>query len=220
MDAVAMTGSLLACAVMAGAAAFTATRLDAVSGRNGEADDYFWVAFGGAVAVVGAGVVAGSLGAAWLALVVGGVSSAVALTWFWRRHSRRARRIEDDARAAVWKELDGRRDAVLRRWADYDVDPAKAISYPGMHDPADPAGGQVVRALRAAGAERDAVGASPGDTVHTARYGDAVTRLEQVFEAAERKLTTSQERPIARHRASPVDLESLHSNRRTDADRR
>ncbi|WP_247827715.1 hypothetical protein [Arthrobacter antioxidans] len=203
MDAVALMGSLAACAAMVGAAALTAWRVDAVSRRGGEADDPFWLAFGGAVVIAGAGVVAAALGAAWPAFVVGVASSTAAVAWTWRRHDQRHRRAEESSREAARKDLQRRHDDVLRRWADYDVDPGKAIHYPGMHDSGNPAVRPVVRAVRAAGSARDAVMSSPGDEAGEARYATAVARLEHAFAAAERDLGALEPRRPGRHRAIP-----------------
>ena len=203
MDAVALIGSLAACASMVGAAALTAWRVDAVSRRGGEADDSFWLAFGGVVVVAGAGVVAGALGAAWPALAVGITSSGAAVAWTWGRHEQRRRRAEEASRAAVRDDLRRRHDDVLRRWADYEVDPGKAIHYPGMHEPGNPAVRPVVQAVRAAGSARDAVLSSPDDEAGKARYAAAVARLEQTFAAAERDLGALEARRPGRHRATP-----------------
>ncbi|MBG6225140.1 hypothetical protein IWX63_001705 [Arthrobacter sp. CAN_A2] len=203
MDAVALVGSLAACAAMVGAAALTAWRIDAVSRRGGEADDPFWLAFGGAVVIAGAGVVAGALGAAWPALAVGITSAGAAVAWTWRRHGRRRRQAEESSRAAARRDLQHRHEDVLRRWADYDVDPGKAIHYPGMHDPGNPAVRPLVRAVRAAGSARDAVTSSPLDEAAAVGYAVAVARLEQALDAAERDLGALGARGPGRHRATP-----------------
>ncbi|MHA7240730.1 hypothetical protein [Arthrobacter sp. TMS1-12-1] len=203
MDAVALMGSLVACAVMAGTAVLTAWRIDATSRRGGEADDHFWLAFGGAVVITGAGVVAGALGAAWLALTVGVTSATAAVAWTWRRDDLRRRRAREALQAAAREDLHRRHDAVLRRWADYDVDPGKAIHYPGMHEPGNPAARAVVRAVRAAGAARDAVASSPDGEAGLPGYASAVARLEEAFDAAERDLGALEARRSGRHRATP-----------------
>ncbi|WP_434995602.1 hypothetical protein [Arthrobacter sp. Ld5] len=203
MDAVALMGSLAACVVMVGAVGLTAWRVDAVARHGGDADDLFWLVFGGAVVVAGAGVVAGTLGAAWLALAVGVTSSTAGVIWTWRRHDLRRRRAEEASRAAVREDLQRRHDAVLRRWADYDLDPGKAIYYPGMHEPGNPVLRPVVRAVRAAGSARDAVATSPDDDSGAVRYAVAVTRLEQAFDAAEHDLGALEARRRGRHRATP-----------------
>jgi hypothetical protein len=213
MDAAALAGSLAACAVMAGAAALTGWRIDAVSRRGGGADDYFWTAFGGILVILGAGVVAGALGGAGAVMAVGvGIASPpAAFTWARRRHVRRVRAVRESARAAVWERLCRRHDAVVQRWAEYDVDPAKAIRYPGMHDPTHPAARSVIHALRAAGAERRA---GPGSTAepgadHQADpeemrgYADAVGRLERALVLAEQDMGAH---PLGRHRAVPSRL--------------
>lgn len=206
MDAVALSGSVVACAVMAGAAVLTGWRVDAVSRRGGGADDYFWTMFGGVVVLVGAGVTAAILGAAWIAGTVGVVSSAAAGIWVWRLHGRRALLAEETARTAVWSELHGRHDAVVRRWADYELDPAKAISYPGMHDPGNPAIRPVTRALRAADAERDAGTATTAQGPVLQRYADAVTRLERALDAAECDPAALGTQRLPRHRGAPGRL--------------
>ncbi|WP_394250863.1 hypothetical protein [Arthrobacter pityocampae] len=203
MDAVALMGSLAACATMVGAAALTAWRIDTVSRRGGAADDPFWLTFGGAVVIVGAGVVAGALGPAWLAVAVGVAASAAAVAWVWHRHDRRRRRAEESSRAAVRQALQRRHDAVLRRWADYDVDPGKAVDYPGMHDPGNPAVRPVVQAVRRASTASDAVASSPADDATAARYAAAVAGLEQAFDAAEHHLGAYGAPRRGRHRAGP-----------------
>ncbi len=195
MDAVALTGGLAACAVMAVAAALTGWRLDAVSRRGGGTDDYFWVGFGGAVVLAAAGFVGALLGGGAV-LVVGLVPAGAVGAWVWHRHDRRGRKAAETARAAAGAELRRRHAAVVRRWAEYDVDPAKAISYPAMHDPRHPVGKPVVRALRAADAARD-----DGATPDLGRYAAAVDRLEEAFATAEHDLLTVGKRRPARHRA-------------------
>lgn len=204
MDAVALVGSLVACAVMVGAAALTGWRSDAASRHGGKADDYFWIVFGGVVVVVGAGVVAGSLGAAWAAVMVGITSSTAASAWAWRRHEQRRRLAEELSRAAAWSDLQRRHETVVRRWAEYDVDPGKAIDYPGMHDPRNAVARSVVHALRAAEAECKAGAAALADgDAGTGRYADAVAGLEQAFDAAEHDLEEPETRRPPRHRAVP-----------------
>ncbi|MDN4609675.1 hypothetical protein [Arthrobacter burdickii] len=209
MDAAALAGSLAACAVMAGAAALTGWRIDAVSRRNGGADDYFWTAFGGILVVLGAGVVAGALGGpgAVMAVGVGIASPLAAATWARGRHERRARAARESARATAWEHLCRRHDAVVRRWAEYDVDPAKAIRYPGMHDPTHPAARSVIHALRAAGAKRDAGPGSTADPQADPRemrgYADAVGSLERALALAEQDIGAH---PLGRHRTVPSRL--------------
>lgn len=205
MDAAALIGSVAACLVMAGAAAVTAWRIDAAARRDGELDDYFWVVFGGVVTISGAGAVAAYLGAGWAAVAVGAASTTAALTWVVRHHDRRRRLTEESACAEVWADLCRRHDAVVRRWADYDLDPAKAITYPDMHRPGNAAGRPVVHALRAAGTERArAVAAGEVTAPDATRYSEAVARLEDAFEAAEQRVRVPEVRHGARHRAPAV----------------
>jgi hypothetical protein len=207
MDAVALTGTLTACAVIIATVALSAWRIDAVSRRGGGADDYFWVGFGGVVVIAGAGVLVGAssgLGAV-LALAVGLVSAGVATAWAWRRHTWRKTRAAD----AAWNALRRRHDAAVERWADYDVDPAKAIDYPGMHDPSNPAAQPILRALRAARLERDGVEQTADGRRESQRYTDAVCHLEHAVDAAEQVLgVQGPARPPVYERRR-VDLESL-----------
>ncbi|BBE21240.1 hypothetical protein MN0502_01230 [Arthrobacter sp. MN05-02] len=201
VDVAAMTGSLAACAVMAAAAAVTGWRIDAASRRDAGADDYFWIAFGGIVVIAGGGVAAATMsGAGALLAVLTGVGAcAAAAAWAWRRHAQRARAARESAHSAAWGEL-RRHDAIIRQWADYDVDPAKAIRYPAMHDPGHPAARPVVRALRAAGDEGNPESGGRRDGRDLQRYADAVARLERTFDAAERELGELGTRRPARHR--------------------
>lgn len=202
MDAVALIGSLVACSGMVGAAALTAWRVDAAARRDAGPDDYFWLVFGGAVVIAGAGIVAGFLVEAWVAVAVGLVSSASGLAWVWRRHELRRRRAGQAEREKVWADLCRRHDAVVRRWADYDVDPAKAIAYPGMHAPGSPAVRPMVDALREAGAERTTGAECSADGTRDAtRFAEAVVRLERTFAAAEHDVRAAENRRAARHRA-------------------
>lgn len=207
MDAVALIGIVLACIVVAGGAAGTAWRFDLASRRSGGIDDYFWIAFGGGVVVCGAAAAAASFGGASAAAVVVAVSAPTACSWAWLHHRQRMRLAEETARVEYWADLRRRHDTVVSRWADYDVDPAKAIAYPGMHSPTDPVGKALVRALRAAGAERDArEDPATGATPAARRYEEAVVRLEGVFDAAEREVRARHARVGARHRAVPGRL--------------
>ncbi|MUK01177.1 hypothetical protein GM708_04060 [Vibrio cholerae] len=201
MDAVALIGTLAAWVVMAGAAALTAWRVDGAWRRGADADDYFWLVFGGAVVVVGAGVAAGSFGSAWSAVTVGIATSGAASAWVWWRHRQRRMLAARTAQENAWAELCRRHDAVVRRWADYDVDLSKAIAYPAMHRPGDPATRPVVLALREAAAERAVAADGVPDGGHADRYRAAVVHLERAFGAAEQDVIARESRRGARHRA-------------------
>ncbi len=202
MDAVALIGTLAAWLVMAGAAVLTAWRVDGAWRRGAEADDYFWLVFSGAVVVVGAGVVAGTLGGAWSAVTVGVATSGAGSVWVWWRHRQRLVRTARTTREDAWAELCRRHDAVVRRWADYDVDPAKAIAYPAMHRPGDAVTRPVVHALREAVAVRAAAPDGP-DGRDADLYAAAVVRLEHVFGDAEQSVLAGEDARAARHRAVP-----------------
>ena len=208
MDIGDLTATLIGCVVLAATVALTAWRLDVVSQRKGAADDYFWIGFGGLAVVTGAGVVAGTAGAlgAVLAVGIGVVSAIAAAAWLVRRYRRR----QSDATDAAWEGLHRRHDAAVQRWTDYEVDPAKAIDYPGMHDPSNPEVQPIVRALRAARQERTGAEEAGGGLRHPPlRYTDAVCNLEHAVDAAEQALGVSgpPRPPIPGGRR--VDLESL-----------
>lgn len=207
MDIGDLTATLIGCVVMAGTIALTAWRIDAVSAREGAADDYFWIAFGGFVVVTGAGVIAGTAGSLGAVLAVGvGVGSAIAAAvWLVRSHRRR----QSAATDAAWAGLHRRHDAAVQRWTDYDVDPAKAIDYPAMHDPSSPAAQPIVRALRAARFERADAETAGGRRTPPLRYVDAVGNLEHAVDAAEQALGVvgPPRPPLTGGRR--VDLESL-----------
>lgn len=212
MDIAALTGILIGCALMAGTIALTTWRVDAVARRGGATDDYFWVVFGGLAAATGVGVLAGTAGVlgALLAVGVGVGSVVVAAAWVVRRHRRR--RVA--AAEAAWTGLRRRHDAAVQRWTDYDVDPAKAIDHPGMHDPSSPAVRPIVRALRSARSERGDAEKLTGVQQEPPRsYAVAVGELERAIDAAEQALGVSgPPRPPTSggHRA---DLESLPAGR-------
>jgi hypothetical protein len=75
-------------------------------------------------------------------------------------------------------------DSVLRRWLDYETDPAMAIAYPGMTDGSVPAAGEFLVASQRAGWLRPLKDTKikPEDY---SRYRDAVNDLEAAFERAE-----------------------------------
>ena len=81
--------------------------------------------------------------------------------------------------------LRARHDAVLRRWLDYETDPAMVLAFPAMSDGAHPATAAYFTASQRAGWLRP----EPGGRVtpeEFARYRDAVQELEEAFLAAER----------------------------------
>lgn len=93
-------------------------------------------------------------------------------------------------------QITARHDAVLRRWLDYETDPAMVIAYPQMSDGSVPATGDFLAASQRAGWLRPAK-----DTAVTpeefSRYRDAVHALEAAFEAAERAVRGRESGPAA-----------------------
>jgi hypothetical protein len=77
-------------------------------------------------------------------------------------------------------------DAITSRWLPYEVDAAKAISYPGMTDARQPATLAFLRAQREAQRLRPPAGqpVSPQEYID---YRDAVRALEAAFAEAERR---------------------------------
>ncbi|WP_298251912.1 hypothetical protein [uncultured Arthrobacter sp.] len=204
MDVVALLGIVSACLVVAAGTAITAWRVDVLARSGGGTDDFFWVAFGGVVVVAGAGVVAAALGGLWAAAATAAVAVTVAAGWVWRRERARRQEAVVAARTIAWSGLLGRHDTVARHWADYDLDPAKAIDHPEMHDPSHPAARRVVHALRDAETERDAGSGSPtGQPGELAAYTEAVLRAEHVFAEAEREVGVLRTTRVARHRDGP-----------------
>ncbi len=201
MDVIALIGILSACLVMVGGTALTGWRLDVVSRRRGGTDDYFWVAFGGVVVVAGAGVVAAALGGLWVASLAAVVSIPAVWLWVSRRQRRRREEAERAARTTAWSELRSRHDAVVERWADYDLDPAKAIDHPEMHDPSHPAARRMVNALRRAESARDIGAQSQPDDV--SNYVTAVQHAEEAFEMAEHEVGVHRTERAERHRELP-----------------
>lgn len=204
MDVVALLGIISACLVVAAGTAVTAWRVDVLARSGGGTDDYFWVAFGGVVVVAGAGAVAAALGGLWPAAATAAVAVAAVTGWVWRRE--RARRVKADvaARTTAWSQLLSRHDAVARHWADYDLDPAKAIDHPEMHDPSHPAARRVVHALRDAETERDAGSGSPtGWPGNLTGYTEAVLRVEHAFAESEREVGVLRTTRVPRHRDGP-----------------
>ncbi len=76
-------------------------------------------------------------------------------------------------------------DAVLRRWLDYETDPAMVIAYPAMSDGSVPTTGEFFAASQRAGWLRPAANTRVTPE-QFARYRDAVHALEEAFENAER----------------------------------
>ena len=146
---------------------------------DGDSPDLlFWDLFGGAVVIAPALLIpAVASPPAGLALAaVAGLSGIAAyrcsptvLSWY---GTRRRRRVEAPLSRAAAVE----HEAIVGRWAQYELDPALAISYPDLADVARPETAAIVKALRDAETLKDL--ADPG-------YPHAVARLGQALDCAE-----------------------------------
>ncbi|MCR8672134.1 hypothetical protein NWP09_13385, partial [Agrococcus sp. HG114] len=76
-------------------------------------------------------------------------------------------------------------DALTARWIAYETDPAKAIDYPAMSDPASPALQAFLREQQRALELRPAHASARMTPQEFAAYRDAVRRASHAFEAAE-----------------------------------
>ncbi|MFE4542669.1 hypothetical protein [Arthrobacter sp. NPDC056727] len=141
-------------------------------------DLLFWDLFGGAVVIAPALLIpAVASPPAGLALAaVAGVSGIAAyrsspavLSWYESRRRRRAEVPLSRAAAVVHGEIVG-------RWAQYELDPALAISYPDLADVRRPETAAFVKVLREA--ETLKALADPGYPHAVARLGEALHRAE------------------------------------------
>ena len=182
-------GSLLAAipAILLAAAAvlFTAPALDAALRRD-DGERLFWVGFTGLLtgilAVAWAGLAGtGAAAVTGLVLVAG---SAAASIWLRRRH--RARKLARAER--IWAKrlhgLDLRREAVLREWSSYELDPWKGVEYPGLGDVREAETSRLARASRDALTAQEAAQSPSREPAALGTYAAAVDRLEEAWEAA------------------------------------
>ncbi|MBD8042286.1 hypothetical protein H9638_00520 [Arthrobacter sp. Sa2BUA2] len=182
-------GSLLAAipAILLAAAAvlFTAPALDAALRRD-DGERLFWVGF--------TGLLTGILAVAWAGLAGTGAAAATGLllvagsagAWIWLRRRHRARK---QARAErIWAKrlhgLDRRREAILREWSSYELDPWKGVEYPGLGDVREAETSRLARASRDALAAQEAARVPSQETAALSTYAAAVDRLEEAWEAA------------------------------------
>jgi hypothetical protein len=187
------TALIIAAAAMAALAGCAAWRIDAALKRRADADTLFWLAFAALLALVAgclAAVPAGAGGAAAAAAVI---ATTAGTAWLGLREQRRAGTRRTAAAAGRLRSLEARHDAVLRRWAAYELDPALALDYPAMSDTRGPESRRVLAAMREALNRRRALGPEPaaasgqgsGTGSLLADYGAAVLALERALGAAE-----------------------------------
>ena len=164
---------------------FTAPALDAALRRD-DGERLFWVGF--------TGLLTGILAVAWAGLAGTGAAAATGLvlvagsaaTWIWLRRRHRARK---QARAErIWLKrlhgLDHRREAVLREWSSYELDPWKGIEYPGLGDVRQAETSRLARASRDALAAQEVAQSLSRETDALGAYAAAVDRLEEAWQAA------------------------------------
>ncbi|RJU02142.1 hypothetical protein D6T65_05935 [Arthrobacter frigidicola] len=187
-DATALIVAAAAIAALAGCAAW---RIDAALKRRADADTLFWLAFASLLALVAgclAAVPAGAGGAAAAAAVV---ATTAGTGWLGLREQRRAGTRRAAAASGRLRSLEARHDAVLRRWAAYELDPALALDYPAMSETRGPESRRVLASMREALHRRralepePAVGLESGTGSVLADYAASVLALERALGAAE-----------------------------------
>ncbi|WP_159617277.1 hypothetical protein [Arthrobacter zhaoguopingii] len=205
-DATALIVAAAAIAALAGCAAW---RIDAALKRRADADTLFWLAFTWLLALVAgclAAVPAGAGGAAAAAAVL---STTAGSAWLGLREQRRAGTRRTAAASGRLRSLEARHDAVLRRWAAYELDPALALDYPAMNDTRGPESRRVLGAMREALLRRRALGPEPapeqvaGTGSLMADYAASVLALERALGAAEAAAGVEPSRRPARLQEEP-----------------
>ncbi|MCY0904134.1 hypothetical protein OS914_04315 [Arthrobacter sp. H14-L1] len=187
---------LLCCAVVAGvstAVMVYALRQELRREAGCRGDALFWHGFLGLAFVLPAVIITA---------VVNPVAGAVLLlltvtvgAWVYRgtpgQDDRRRQCLGRRADARDFSALATRHDAVLARWSDYELDPAKMIDYPDLSDVRRAETAVLIRTMREAAILRRGVGVAKGaidrggaDSA-CAVYAVAVTRLEERLAAAE-----------------------------------
>lgn len=145
------------------------------AGRS-EPDALFWNTFTGLVVIVPAVLIPAVLSpVVGLLLFSLGVAAALLTLTGSRRLDLRQRSKPENRPGYIFAVA--RHDAVLRQWSRYELDPGKAIEFPGMSDVRVPQTAEFFRAMKEAQHSRLAT-----DTDYTR----AVERLEKAFAAAEK----------------------------------
>lgn len=184
-----MDGSFLAAipAILLAAAVVLATppAMDAALRRD-DGERLFWTGFIGLLAGVLAVTWAGLVAAGAAAIAGIGLLAGCAGAWIWlrRRHRARRRASAERARARHLQALDQRREAVLREWSSYELDPWKGLEYPGLGDVREAETGRLARAARDALEAQDAAQYGTREPAAQGAYAAAVDRLEDAWRAA------------------------------------
>jgi hypothetical protein len=187
------TSLIVAAAAIAALVGCAAWRIDAALRRRADADTLFWLAFAALLALVAGCLAAVPAGAGGAAAAAALLASTVAAAWLGRREQRRAATRRTAAASGRLSSLEARHDAVLRRWAAYELDPALAIDYPAMSDTRGPESRRVLAAMREAVHRRGVLGHEPatvsgqgaGTESPLAGYAASVLALERALLAAE-----------------------------------
>jgi hypothetical protein len=146
------------------------------SGRS-EPDALFWNVFTGLVVIVPAVLIPAVISpvVGLLLFTLGTAAALLTLTGSRRLDLRQRSKPEN---RPGWEAAASRHDAVLRLWSSYELDPGKAIEFPGMSDVRVPQTAEFFRAMKEAQRCRLAPETD---------YARAVARLEKAFEAAEKE---------------------------------
>ncbi len=186
------TSLIVAAAAIAALVGCAAWRVDAALRRRADADTLFWLAFAALLALVAGCLAAVPAGAGGAATAAALLASTVAAAWLGLREQRRAATRQTVAASGRLSSLESRHDAVLRRWAAYELDPALALDYPAMSDTGGPEFRRVLAAMREALHRRRALGPVPatapgqgGTESVLADYAASVLALERALLAAE-----------------------------------
>ncbi|WP_458112620.1 hypothetical protein M1D88_00195 [Arthrobacter sp. R1-13] len=145
------------------------------AGRS-EPDALFWNVFTGLVVIVPAVLIPAVLSPV-VGLLLFTLGTAAALLTLTGSRKLDLRQRSKPQNRPGWVAAAARHDAVLRLWSSYELDPGKAIEFPGMSDVRVPQTAEFFRAMKEAQRCRLAP-----DT----DYARAVERLEKAFEAADK----------------------------------
>ncbi|TDK24712.1 hypothetical protein E2F48_12910 [Arthrobacter crusticola] len=189
-DATALIVATAAIAALAGCAAW---RIDAALKRRADADTLFWLAFAALLALLAGCLAAVPAGAGGAAAAAALITTTAGTAWLGLREQRRAGTRRTAAASGRLRSLETRHDAVLRRWAAYELDPALALNYPAMSDTRGPESRRVLAAMREALYRRRTLESEPaaasgqgaGTEPLVTDYAASILALERALGAAE-----------------------------------
>jgi hypothetical protein len=177
----------LAAILAAGIVALTAWATGAALRRQERLDALFWYGFAGLCCVSAAVLIAAAAyPSAAPALVLFSLSCTLPAVLYVSRCWSEA---SPAGRHRTWRELTGRHDAALARWARYELDPAGPLEAPAMSDVRRAETSAMIRAMRQAAVLRRTVpaphGLHRGSSVGLAAYAEAVADFERCLLTAE-----------------------------------